>query len=205
MRRSFMNVYEAVTKRRSIRRFKDKPVPYKVLEKCADAGRLAPNAKNRQLCEFIIIDDKKTMAKVFDSYSMWNGKPKPKGSPSPGQTPTAYIAILINSTLEAEFEAPRELALRDVGLAAGNIILVALEEGVSACPTMAYQGDELKQILTVPRSYDIALVIAMGYADESPVLEVSNGPVDFWFEDNGTRHVPKRKLEDITHHNKFSR
>ncbi|NIR92185.1 MAG: nitroreductase, partial [Gammaproteobacteria bacterium] len=35
-----MDVYEAVNKRRSIREFKDVPVPYDMLEKCVDAARL---------------------------------------------------------------------------------------------------------------------------------------------------------------------
>ena len=198
-----MDVSEAVTKRRTIRRFKDDPVPYDVLEKCVNAGRLAPSAKNRQLCEYIIVDDEQVVAKVFDNLTMWLGKPRSKGDPSPGQTPKAFIAILINSALEAEMDAPRELAHRDVGLSAENIILVAQEQGLGTCPIWSYQGDELKQILNVPDSYDIALEIALGYPNESPVTEVSTGKVDGWVDDQGLRHVPKRKLEDILHRNKF--
>lgn len=46
-----MNLYETIIKRRSIRRFKDMPVPYEVLEKCVNAARLAPSAANLQPCE----------------------------------------------------------------------------------------------------------------------------------------------------------
>lgn len=52
-----MNVCEAATSRRAIRRFKDIVLPYDVLEKCVNAARLAPSARNYQLCEYIIIDD----------------------------------------------------------------------------------------------------------------------------------------------------
>lgn len=200
-----MDVYEAVMKRRSIRKFKDDPVPYDVLEKCVNAGRLAPSAKNRQLCEYIIVDNEQVVAKVFDNLTMWLGKPRSKGDPSPGQTPKAYVIILINSALEAEMDAPRELAHRDVGLAAENIMLVALEQGLGTCPIWSYQGDELKQILNVPASHDIALEIALGYPNESPVMEVSTGVVDPRIDDQGLRHVPKRKMEDIVHRNKFSK
>ena len=50
-----MDVYEAVTKRRSIREFKDIPVPYDIPEKCVSTARLAPTAKNRQLGEYIVL------------------------------------------------------------------------------------------------------------------------------------------------------
>ena len=60
-----MNVYEAVTRRRSIRRFTDKAVPRAILEKCVDAARLTPSAMNLQPCEYIIVDDKELLPKVF--------------------------------------------------------------------------------------------------------------------------------------------
>ena len=199
-----MNVYEAVTKRRSVRRFQKNPVPYSVLEKCVDAGRLAPCGRNRQLCEYIIIDDEQLLPEVFSCITMWAGQPRAKEDPPPQTAPRAYIIILINSALEAEFEAARKVTTYDAGLAAENIILVALEQGVGACPILSFKEDELKQLLNVPDSYDIALVVVMGFPDESPVMEVSTGSVEYWVDSQGTRHVPKRKLKDITHRNKFS-
>ena len=199
-----MNVHEAVIKRRSIRRFQEKPVPYDVLEKCVNAGRLAPCGKNRQLCEYIIVDDERLLPEVFGCITMWAGQPKTKEDPPPKTAPRAYIVILINSALEAEFEAPRKVTSYDVGLSAENMILIALEQGVGACPILSFQEDELKQVLEIPDKYDVALVVTMGYPDESPVMEVSTGSVEYWVDSQGVRHLPKRKLEDIVHRNKFA-
>ena len=52
-----MNLYETIIRRRSIRRFKDMPVPYGVLEKCVNAARLAPSAANLQPLEYIVVDE----------------------------------------------------------------------------------------------------------------------------------------------------
>ncbi|MFB0556655.1 MAG: nitroreductase family protein, partial [Dehalococcoidia bacterium] len=41
-----MSVYEVIIKRRSIRRFKEIPIPRKILENCVDAARLTPSAAN---------------------------------------------------------------------------------------------------------------------------------------------------------------
>ena len=198
-----MDVYEAVMRRRSIRQFKDKPVPYDILERCVDAGRLAPGARNRQLCEYIIVDDEELLPKVFDSITIWGGQDKPKGSYPLGNTPKAYIITLINSALEAEFDAKRRSTTYDVSLSAENMILVALEQGIGTCPILSFEESELKPVLNIPDKYDIALVLALGYPDEAPVLEVSTGSVEYWVDSQGVRHVPKRKLEDITHRNRF--
>jgi len=198
-----MDVYEAVTRRRSIRRFKDKPVPYNVLMKCVAAGRLAPSARNRQLCEYIIVDNAQTLPKVFGCITMWAGQPQAKGSPPPEDAPKAYIITLINSALEAEFDTTRGVTTYDVGMSAENAILVALEQGVGACPMLSFEENDLKQLLNIPAKYDVAMLVALGYPDESPVAEESTGSVERWVDSQGVRHVPKRKLEDILHHNKF--
>ena len=52
-----MTFYETIIKRRSIRRFKDMPVPYKILKNCVDAVRLAPSAANLQPLEYIVVDE----------------------------------------------------------------------------------------------------------------------------------------------------
>lgn len=197
-----MNVYEAATKRRSIRRFKEKPVPYEVLEKCLDAGRLAPSGRNQQVCEYIVINDAEVLPGIFENIGGSMKLPPEKGGPRPENTPKAYIIILINKSWEGDANR-RRISLYDVGMAAENIILVALEQGLGACPILMFDESSLKPLLNIPEEYDVALVIAMGYPDESPVAEVATDSVEGWVDDKLVRHVPKRKLEDIVHRNKF--
>ena len=73
-----MDVYQAATQRRSIREFKDIAVPYKILEKCVNAARLAPSAANRQLVEYVIVDDRKLLPGMFDAVGSWFGVARPK-------------------------------------------------------------------------------------------------------------------------------
>jgi nitroreductase len=197
-----MNVYEAATKRRSIRRFKDKPVPYEVLEKCLNAGRLAPCGRNQQVCEYIVINDAEVLPGVFENVGGSVKLPPEKGGPRPENTPKAYVIVLINKSWEGDANR-RRISLYDIGMAAENIILVALEQGLGACPILMFHENDLKLLLDIPDSHDIALVIAMGYPDESPVAEVTTDSVDGWVDDKGVRHVPKRKLVDIVHRNRF--
>ena len=198
-----MDVYEAVTKRRSIREFKDIPVPYDILERCVDAARLAPTSRNRQLCEYIIVDDEQLLPKVFDTIMIWAGEVRPKGSPPLGHRPKAYIITLINSILEAELGGSRMVTIYDVGMAAENMILVALEQEIGTCSMLSFKQNELRQVLNIPDNYEIAMLLALGYPDESPIPEIFTGSIQYWTDSQGIRHVPKRKLEDIIHRNKF--
>jgi len=191
-----MNVYEAAIHRRSIKLFKSKPVPYDVLEKCVNAARLAPSGRNRQLLEYMIIDEELLLPKVFDNVGIG-------GDPSTEQMPKAYILSLINTDLEKELQARRIVTIYGDGMAVENMILVALEQGIGSCPIMNFKEKELKQMLNIPGRYEITLVLALGYPDEHPVVEVSHGSIQNWRDKNGVHHIPKRKLEDIRHRNKF--
>ena len=197
-----MNVYETILKRRSIRRFQNRAVPYEALEKCIDAARLAPSGRNQQVGEYIVINDAKVLPGIFENIGGSAKLPPDKGGPRPEQTPKAYTIILINKTREGDANR-RRITLIDVGLAAENIILAALEQGIGCCPILMFNEVDLKLLLDIPDTHDIALVIAMGYPDESPVADIATDSTNIWVDDKGIRHVPKRKLANVIHKNKF--
>jgi nitroreductase len=197
-----MNVYEAILKRRSIRRFQNRVVPEETLEKCIDGARLAPSGRNQQVAEYIVINDAEVLPGIFENIGGSAKLPPDKGGPRPEQAPKAYTIILINKTREGDANR-RRITLIDVGLAAENILLAALEQGIGCCPILMFNEADLKLLLDIPDSHDIALVIAMGYPDESPVADVATDSTNIWVDDKGIRHVPKRKLGDIIHKDKF--
>ncbi len=198
-----MDIYEAITTRRSIREFKEVPVAYEVLEKCIDAARLAPTAMNCQLCEYIIVDDEKLLPQVLDAINTLSGVPRPEGGWSPGRRPGAYIVALINAELEAEIGAGRTNTHYDGGMAMENMVLVALEQGLGSCVMTGIDRGKLRQVLNIADKYEIAMLLALGYPDENPVVEVATGSIKRWVDKKGVRHIPKRKLKDIVHRNKF--
>lgn len=197
-----MNVYDAILKRRSIRRFKNKAVSYEVLEKCIDAARLAPSGRNQQLCEYIVINNAKVLPGIFENIGGSAKLPPGEGGPTPTQTAKAYTIILIDKTREHDANR-RRISYYDVGMSAENIILTALEQGIGCCPILMFNEQNLRLLLEIPDTHDIALVIVMGYPDESPVADAASDSLHIWVDDKSVRHVPKRKLADIIHHNKF--
>jgi nitroreductase len=50
-----METREAISRRRSIRKFKDAPVPREMIERVLSAAVLALSAKNRQPWRFVVL------------------------------------------------------------------------------------------------------------------------------------------------------
>jgi nitroreductase len=198
-----MEVHDAIINRHSIRIFKEQPVDYAILERCVETARLAPTAMNSQLCEYVIADDKKLVMEIQDSITLWGGVPKPAGGWSLEKKPVAFIVVLINLELEKERGCGRNNAFLDIGLALENMVLVALEQGVGTCIMTGIDKKRVGEIIKTPEKYEVAAMLALGYPDEKVVLETTDGSVKRWVDEKGARHIPKRKLKDILHRNRF--
>ncbi|MCP4264500.1 MAG: nitroreductase [Candidatus Brocadiaceae bacterium] len=193
-----MTVYETAINRRSIRRFKQKPIPLEILKKFVNAGRLAPSSANKQPIEYIIIDDARFVEKVFGTLK-WAGYISPAGDPPLGERPVAYIVVLANK------EKSSGSCERDASAAIVNMLLVAFEEGIGSCWLGAIDINKLTDILELPEHIKIDSVIALGYSNESPQVEVMKDSVKYWKDDSGVLHVPKRGIDDVLCYNKYSR
>jgi nitroreductase len=191
-----MSVYEKVVSRRTIRQFKPQPVSKEILEKLVNAGRLAPSGANLQPLEFVVIDDVSVAQQVFPCLK-WAAYISPRGDPRPGQEPTAYVIILVNTEIRPQgFEW-------DVGAAMENMILTAWESGIGSCWLLSIDRDGLRQILSVPDNYRIDSVLALGYPAEESLVEELTDSVKYWKDAQGRFHVPKRALKDVLHRNTF--
>ena len=192
---AIMDVYKAILSRRSIRRFQQKPIKLELLKKLVNAARLAPSAANLQPLEYLVVNDKELCRKVFQTLN-WAAYIKPKWVPNEEERPTAYIIMLVKDNENKWY-------LRDASLSAENILLATEEEGIGSCILCNIDRNKLREILRIPESILIDSVIALGYKAEKSVVEDFNGSVEYWRDKEEVMHVPKRKLEDITHINKF--
>ena len=192
-----MNVYEAITTRRTIRRFKQQAIDADVLERIVDAGRLAPSGANCQPVEFVLVTEPGLCKQVFDTTA-WGGRVTPRRTPKPGQEPMAWVVVLLNS------QRGSVAAKHDAAAAIENMILVAVEEGLGSCWIGSVKREKLTTILKVPEYCQIDSVAAFGYPDESPVAEDTDEDIAYYLDDKDVLHVPKRKLKDVLHHQRYN-
>lgn len=185
-----MDVYEAILKRRAIRKFKQDKIKIDVLKKIINAARLAPQGSNMQPMKYIIVYEKQTVDKIFETTA-WAGYIRPQADPKEGERPTAYIVVL------ADTEIKKSGYDTDAGAAVENMLLAAAGEGIGSCWLGAINRDRIRQILSIPERYRIHTLVALGYPAEHPVSEDENGSIKYYKDENGVLHVPKRKLNDI--------
>lgn len=193
-----MDTYQAILKRRSIRRFKQKPISYRSLIKLVDAARLAPSAANLQPIEYIIVDDKKVVDKIFP-YLRWASYLGDKGAPEENRRPSAYIVVSINKE-KCQFP---QYAQADLGAAIENILLCAVEFGLGSCWLGAINKEEIAKILFVPENLSVEYVIALGYPDEKSRIEEFKENHKYYKDKNNVMRIPKRSIRQILHRNKF--
>jgi len=191
-----MNISQIIKSRRTIRQFQQKEIPKEILEECVDAGRLAPSAMNRQPLEYIVVNNEDVREQVFKTLG-WGGKLSQEQLEK--HQPKAYIIVLVNKQINPDCDF-------DVGLAVENIVLLAWSKGVVSCILGAIDKEKIKNICQVPDNFEIKLVIALGYPAEKSIIgeiEDNDKTTSYWRDENNVLHVPKRKLENIIHFDKF--
>jgi nitroreductase len=162
-----------------------------MLEELVNLGRLSPSAANLQPLKYILCVDPKVNAAIFPCLG-WAGYLKTWDGPEDGERPAAYIVVLGDTGISKNFDC-------DLGIACQSIMLGAREIGLAGCMIGSIKRGKLKETLNIDDRFKLLLVLAIGKPKEEIVLEAA-GPTDsieYWRDDKGIHHVPKRNLADI--------
>ena len=186
-----MKFEEIIYKRRTIRRFKQDPIPLETLKKLVDYARVAPMAKNVQALDFIIVENLEVRKKLFPLVGWAGSLPQDQRTPEEGREPTAYIILLVNNNIKPAYVD------FDVGAAAENILLGAVTFGLGSCWMGNVRFQKLKALLEIPDFYVIKQVISLGIPDEESMMEPFSDSFKYWKDEKGNIHVPKRALDDV--------
>jgi nitroreductase len=185
-----MDVFEAVMKRRTVRRFTQESVPVDVLKKLIEGARVAPSGANLQPLKYIVCTNPVKNGEIFDCLK-WAGYIAPAGNPPEGERPTAYVIVLVDKDIVPNGGE------RDVGAAVENILLGAVEESLGSCWICSVDTDRLRKALNIAAKYVIDTVVALGYPNESPQIIDMQDSVRYYKNENGRLHVPKRVMDSI--------
>jgi nitroreductase len=148
-----MDVLEAIRTRRSIRKFRPKPIPDEKLKTILEAGRLAPSAGNRQPWFFVVVKDperKKALAMAAGN-----------------QTFIADAGVIIVALGDPE-ASPRWFR-QDPMIAVEHMVLAATGLGYGTCWIGAFDEEEVKRLLRVPNELTVIGLLPIGFPNESPL------------------------------------
>jgi nitroreductase len=141
-----MDVFEAIEKRRSIRKYEPAPIPNEKLDKILEAARLAPSASNVQPRHFIVVTDeerkKAVSAGMFARFLR--------------QAPVVIVAC------GDEKKSPKWYPI-DVSIAVENMVLAATGEGLGTCWIGSFDENKVRAVLKIPKNLRVVVLLALGY------------------------------------------
>ena len=151
---------ELILKRQSDRIYAPQPVAREHILQCLEAARMAPSACNSQPWTFVVVDEPSLLKQVSDA-SVGLGMNK-----FTAQVPVLVAVVQENMNLSAKAGSlvkEKDYSMMDLGMAVENFCLQAAEIGLGTCIMGWFDEKRIKEILGVPRSRRVQLLISLGH------------------------------------------
>jgi nitroreductase len=174
-----MDMFEAIEKRRSVRKFKQTPIAKEDLRKILEAGRLAPSGGNRQPWYFIVVrepETKKALSKAANNQKFL------------ADADTVIVA-LGDSTI-SKAKTPYRLSqariphLQDPMIAVEHMVLAATALGYGTCWIGAFNAEEVKTVLKIPENLTVIALLPVGVPDENPPARPRKALKEIFFKES---------------------
>jgi nitroreductase len=185
-----MDLHELMMKRRSVRNFKDQPIPEEVIQQLLDAANNAPSGGNIQPVSIILIQEKENREILSE---MVGNQPWVKNAPLSMIFCLDFNRVkrwaALNNT---EFKGEQALShflisYADVMCAAQSVVLLAESLGLGSVyvGTIQSQMDEARERYAIPDYVLPLMILSLGYPKSIPGA------------------IPKLKPEAIVHHEQY--
>ncbi len=204
-----MNVYEAIYRRRDIRKFRPDPVPDDVLHRIVDAAHHAASVGFMQPWSFIIVHDPAVRRRIKEIFERENARAAENYT---GGRRALYESVKLEGILEAPLNlcvtcdrtrgdkvlgrnTVLDTDLFSTCCAIQNLWLAARAEGVGVGWVSILDNDALSKVLELPAHVLPVAYLCVGYPEEfpeKPMLETAG-----WRE-----RIP---LEELIFHDCYGR
>lgn len=153
------NLNKLLFERHSIRRYKDEPVDADSVRAILEAALLAPSSKSARPWDFIVVEDKNTLARLAECKQM-------------GAKPLAGAAFAVVVTADS---SRSDVYVEDASVAAIMMHLQAADLGIGSCwvqirNRFAADGESsetvVREILGIPEEMTVECIVTFGYPDE---------------------------------------
>jgi len=168
-------VIRAIRTRRTVRKFKQEPVPREKMEIILDAGRWAPSFNNSQPWKFIVIQDTATQRKLEEEAR--------KSVYYRGITEAPATVVVCGDTLVDPEHWLEAGCLAHLNMALAAHILGLGVAWIDIAHTKS--EDPIRKVLEMPKSMRVISLMPVGFPDEKP-------------------EETRKPLEDIVYYEKYS-
>ena len=165
-----MEALQCIETRRSIRNFKDTPVPHDVIEKIIKEASFAPSWKNTQVVRYVVIEDQKIKEEIANSAVL--GFSYNTGTITKAAALVVVTIIHGRSGYEKDGSATTSKDDRwevfDAGIATQTFALAAHDMGVGSVIMGIFDDEKVGKLINLEEGRKVAALISLGYPDEEP-------------------------------------
>ena len=156
-----MEVFDCIRTRRSIRKYKDQPVPWDNIVEILQAGKYAPFAGNILNCKFIVVKNESKRRAIAEACSQqyWMQ-----------DAPIHIVVVGEPEKLERYYgtRGVRLYTIQGAAAAIENMLLTAHSIGLGSCWIGAFDEEEIRSLCNLPEHINVQGIITIGYANEAP-------------------------------------
>ncbi|HKN98914.1 MAG TPA: nitroreductase family protein [Pseudonocardiaceae bacterium] len=153
-----METWDAITSRRNVRAYADRPIPDEQLDRVLEAGRRSPSSKNTQPWDFVLVTERSELERLA---GVWQGAAYVAGA-------AAAIALIA----PVSQSGPQRVEY-DLGQATMSIMLAAADQGIATGHTAVADQDLARELLGFPADRRCAYLIALGYPADRPLRPIT--------------------------------
>ena len=170
-----MEILKPILSRRSVRRYKDKPVDDEQIRTLLESARRAPSGDNSQPWSFIVVKSAEMRRRVTAAChnQKWmmqapvhivcvgDMEARLKDLIKKDETirSTSHLKVQENSALHE-----LKLVIRDTAIAGDHLVLQAESMGLATCWVAWFEQKGLRPVLDIPADKYVIAVICVGYA-----------------------------------------
>jgi nitroreductase len=171
-----MDTWDAITSRRNVREFADRPISDEDLDRILEAGRRAPSSRNWQPWDFIAVTDR---AQLTELAGVWRG----------GGHIAHSAATVVVVLPDVEDASQRERAAFDTGQAAVQMMIAAADLGIGSGHSAVGDQARAREILGFPEDRYAYIMIDFGYPADRPLAPI--------------RRPDRRPFEEVVHRGRW--
>jgi nitroreductase len=170
-------VTKNIRSRRSIRKYKEKPISDSEVETILESAIYAPNAQNEQKWHFAVVQNKQMIDKMVDIIKENIGKNGPPFLKERVKSPDYHTFHHAPAVVFITGDPSSRFIQIDCGAALQTMALAAESLNIGTCPVASsvflFESDSGKAVgkqLGIPDNYNFMCSLVMGYPEgEKPV------------------------------------
>ena len=156
-----MQTWDAITSRRNVREYAQRPIASADLDRILEAGRRSPSSRNTQPWDFVAVTEREQLTELA---TVWQGA---------GHVATSAATIALIASIP-DGDRQRNSVYYDLGQVTMSMMVTAADLGIGSGHSAVGDQDRARELLGFPADRLCTYLIAFGYPAARPLTPILN-------------------------------